>query len=80
MEKEFNVVKLIRSLRNLKAFVSSSLMNKLDKVNVDNGDKNAIDIDAFIKNKDETLSSSSNFEESEEDPNLTANRTKNQHP
>ena len=59
MEKEFDVVKIIRSVRNVKTFVSSSLMNLQDKVSVDNGHKNVIDIDAI---HEETMSSSNSDE------------------
>ena len=47
MNKEFDVVKVIRSLRNLKAFVSTSLMDKKDKLKLENGHKNVIDLDVI---------------------------------
>ena len=62
MEKEFDIVKIIRSLRNVKSFVNDSLMSKADKVRVKNGHKTTIDIDDLNEGSSSHTSGSSEEE------------------
>ena len=63
MEKEFDVVKLIRSVRNVKAYVTKVLMDDKHKIAVQNGLKTVIDIDDI---REETPSDSDSDAEAQQ--------------
>ena len=63
LEKEFDIVRIIRNIRNMKIFLKTTIMNKQTQVMLQNQKSNIIDIDSSTV----TSESESNSEYSDED-------------
>ena len=58
IEKEFDIVKIIKGLRDIKIITKEVLMDKVTKVKVQNDGNNVINIDSEGADPDESVSNS----------------------